>query len=51
MALKASRSPSEDDGTISMQYKHEQSFVPLLEVRGLGNLHLVSSQPLNIYSM
>jgi len=27
-ALKASRSPSEDDGTISMQYKHEQSFVP-----------------------
>ena len=27
-ALKASRSPSEDDGTISLQYKHEQSFVP-----------------------
>ena len=28
MALKASRSPSEDDGTISLQYKNEQSFVP-----------------------
>ena len=27
-ALKTSKSPSEDDGTISLQYKNEQSFVP-----------------------
>ena len=27
-ALKANKSPSEDDGTISLQYKNEQSFVP-----------------------
>ena len=26
--LKASKSPSEDDGTISLQFKHEKSFVP-----------------------